>query len=55
MYYDLVLREKGLVFSSLKGLIRSYFQSPKKRGHPGETPIGNFMGCENLTKSHELL
>ena len=38
MYYVLNFERarswKGLILSSLKGSIRSYFQSPKKRGHP---------------------
>ena len=29
-----ILREKGLIWSYQEGLKRSYFQSPKERGHP---------------------
>ena len=38
MYYGLNFEGaksyKCVILSSSKGLIRSYFQSPKKRGHP---------------------
>ena len=56
MYYGLNFEgarsKKDLILSSKKGLIRSYFQSPKKRGHPAYV---NYLLCMNLPYPYSML